>query len=246
MPSEPTREGEGDRLGIINAVKTYLGFFVLVVLVVEAVFGAIALKSTGSTQMLAMAAMLLVIGLLIVVVSFFAYRKPEALLRSIGGSADRDRQPLADFSKRIAGHWWEWITPGDVSALSLVQIRLDSANDSVKMQGRTYRPDGEISALWESVATCINWGESKVFYYWKGWYPLRPDQPYEGFGEISFQQSGEGFDHAVGFFSDTNLTDLKTTRKKSVEFRRCNDQERQMMQGEDRAAMLALIRQKLG
>lgn len=245
MPSEPTRPGGSDRVGLINAVKTYLGFFVLVVLVVESVFGAIALKTTGSTQILAMGAMVLVIGLLILVVSFFAYRKPEALLRSMGGSTEGDLQPLVDFSRRIAGYWWEWVRPGDASALSLVLIRADTATNSVKLGGRAYRPDGEIVALWESIASCINWGERKIFYAWKGWHPLRPDEPYEGFGEISFHEAADGFESGVGFFTDTNLIDLKTTRKKSSEFRRCSDQDRQVMQGDDRAAMLALIRKKL-
>jgi hypothetical protein len=54
-----------------------------------------------------------------------------------------------------------------------------------------------------------------------------------------------GFDRGVGFFSDTNLTDLKSTRKKSVEFRRCSDQDLQVMQGDDNSAMQALIQQKL-
>jgi hypothetical protein len=245
MPSDSTQQKENSRIGIIGAVKTYLGFFVLVVLVVEAVFGAIALQTTGSNQMLALAAMLLVIGVLILVVSFFAYRRPEALLRSIGGQPGSDLQPMADFSSRIAGHWWEWIRPGDSSALSLVEIRPETSTSTVKMKGSAYRTDGEIVALWESIASCINWDERKVFYYWRGWHPMRPDEPYEGFGEISFHQSGAGIDRGVGFFSDTNLTDLKSTRKKSVEFRRCSDQDLQVMQGDDNSAVQALIQQKL-
>ena len=245
MASEPVKREEQNRVGVINAVKTYLGFFVFVVLVVEAVFGAIALKTDGSTQILAMGAMLVVIGLLILVVSFFAYRKPEALLRSIGGQTDGAPPPIADFCNRIAGNWWEWISPSDTSALSLVEILRDSATRGVKIKGRAYQAEGEIAALWESVAACINWNEGKVFYYWKGWHPLRPDEPYEGFGEISFQASEGPIDRAVGFFSDTNLTDLKTTRKKSAEFLRCSDHELQVLQGEDRQAAQALIRQKL-
>nr|WP_321466080.1 hypothetical protein [uncultured Desulfobulbus sp.] len=245
MASEPkgtSATGWGD---IISAVKTYLGFFVLIVLVAEAVFGAIALQHTGSTQLLAMAAMLAVIGLLISVVSFFAYRKPEALLRGIVSRQEGEALPTAAFCGQIVGYWWEWIIPEDASALSLVEVCADEASGTVKMKGRAFHTDGELVALWESIASCVNASEHKLFYYWKGWHPLHGDEPYEGFGEISFQNEKGILHRAVGFFSDTNLTDLKTTRKKTVELRRLSEQELQVASGDDRSAIKALIQQKL-
>jgi len=230
---------------IISAVKTYLGFFVLIVLVAEAVFGAIALQHTGSTQLLAMAAMLMVIGLLISVVSFFAYRKPEALLRGIASRQEGEVLPTTTFCGHIVGYWWEWIIPDDASALSLVEIFADATSGTVKMKGRAFHTDGDLVALWESVASCVNASEQKLFYYWKGWHPLHADEPYEGFGEISFHNENGMLHRAVGFFSDTNLTDLKTTRKKTVELHRLSEQELQVISGDDRGALQALIRQKL-
>jgi hypothetical protein len=42
MPPKPLKQKSPDRVAIISAVKTYLGFFVLLVLVVEAALGALA------------------------------------------------------------------------------------------------------------------------------------------------------------------------------------------------------------
>ena len=118
--------------------------------------------------------------------------------------------------------------------------------NTVRIKGTAYRRDGEVSAIWETVATCINPNDRKVFYYWKGWHPSRQNEPYEGFGEISFHESDERIDDGVGFFSDTNLTDMKTTTKKSVEFRRSTAQENQVMKEGDSKLISKLIRKKLG
>ena len=76
MPSKPQKQKSPDRVAIISAVKTYLGFFVLIVLVVETVLSTLALKTQGQNQLIALYGMLFVIVVLIAVVSFFAYRKP--------------------------------------------------------------------------------------------------------------------------------------------------------------------------
>lgn len=244
MGNETTTSQHNEREGIIGAVKTYLGFFALIVLVVETVFGTVALKGTGSLQMLALISMLAVIALLILVVSFFAYRKPEALLRGIG-SPGQGETAVDAFAGLIAGYWWEWIRPDDASALSLVEIHPDSATGTVKLKGTAFRSDGSTTALWESVASCLNGNERKVFYYWKGWHPLHPEEPYEGFGEISFHRTDDTIDSGVGFFSDTKLTDLKSTRKKSIDMRRCDHQEVLVMRSGDNKAIAELIRRKL-
>src|SRR6266850_4064331 len=207
MPPRPTKQNNTSRVAIIDAVKTYLGFFVLVVLVVEAVLGTLAIKSEGQNQQVALYGMLLVIVALIVIVSFFAYRKPDALLRAFGSRTAQDGQSLQDFCIRISGHWWERIKPDESSAVSFVEIAEDPATSTVKMKGKAYSRDGKLAAIWESVASCINVSERKMFYYWKGWHPARPSEPYEGFGEVSFLESANGIDSGVGFFSDTNVTD---------------------------------------
>jgi len=59
-------------------------------------------------------------------------------------------------------------------------------------------------------------------------------------------ESANGIDSGVGFFSDTNVTDMKSTTKKSVEFRRSTAAEIQVMQeGKDQSAS-EMVRKKLG
>jgi hypothetical protein len=246
MPQGSKTQNNASRVAIIDAVKTYLGFFVLVVLVVEAVLGALALKTEGQNQLVVLYGMLLVIGALIFIVSFFAYRKPDALLRAFGGRTAQDGQLLQDFCSRISGYWWERIRPDVPSAISFVEIGADPATNTVKMKGKAYGKDGMLAAMWESVASCINVSERKMFYYWKGWHPTRPNEPYEGFGEISFHESANGIDSGVGIFSDTNVTDVKSTTKKSVEFWRSVEAEVQIMQRGDDQSASEMIRKKLG
>lgn len=234
---------KSERVAVINAVKTYLGFFVLVVLIVEVVLGAVALKAQGINQMIALYGMLFVILVMVAVVSFFAYKKPDALLRTARQQIDA-AQPLQYFSNRIAGYWWEKITPNETSSISFVEIRLDAATGTVKMKGKGYNKAGEFSSVWESVASCVNPGERKVFYYWKGWHTSNPNEAYEGFGEISFDDSTT-IERAVGFFSDTNLTDMKSTTKKSIEFRRCTEADIKIMLDGSNSSVVQLILQKM-
>jgi hypothetical protein len=240
MSDEAPKKSE--RVAVINAVKTYLGFFVLVILIVEIVLGAVALKAQGVNQMIALYGMLFVILVMVAVVSFFAYKKPEALLRTARQQMD-NAQPLHDFSNRVSGYWWESITHGSTS-ISLVEIRLDAATGTVKMKGKGYNKEGGFSSVWESVASCINPGERKVFYYWKGWHTSHPNEAYEGFGEVSFDDANH-IERAVGFFSDTNLTDMKTTTRKSIEFRRCPEADIQIMLNGDNSEIAKLINRKL-
>ena len=246
MPAKPPKQKRSDRVAIISAVKTYLGFFVLVVLVVEAVLGALALKTQGGNQLVALYGMLFVIVTLIVVVSFFAYRKPEALLRTVAATMSSDAQSTHDFCKRILGHWWERIVPDEPSAISFVEIRPDVATSTVKMKGNAYTKAGVLAANWESVATCINAGERKIFYYWKGLHPARAKEPFEGFGEISFREFSNRIDSGDGVFSDTNVVDMKSTTKKSVEFRRSAASDIQVMQEGNDKLIAELVREKLG
>jgi len=113
------------------------------------------------------------------------------------------------------------------------------------MKGKAYSRDGDLTAIWETVASCINMSERKVFYYWRGWHPSSPNEPYEGFGEISFHGSHDRIDSGVGVFSDTNLTDIKSTKKKSVEFRRSIEREVQVLQEGNSKLISELVRRKL-
>lgn len=239
MPTN-TKEKSSDRVGIISAVKTYLGFFVLIVLVVEVSLGALALRAEPQNQLIAIAGMILVFLGLISVVSFFAYRKPDALLRSVAS-----QQQLQEFGSRISGYWWERITPDEPCALSFVEISPDPATSTVKLKGSAYSREGVLAANWETVASCINLSERKVFYYWKGMHPSHPNEPYEGFGEISFHEPVGQISSGVGFFSDTNVTDMRSTTRMSTEFWRSEEREEQVLRGHNSKLISELIQKKL-
>lgn len=250
--ARPTRGAEQvpkpdgpDRVALISAVKTYLGFFVLVVLVVEAALGALAVRTQGQNQLVAMYGMLFVILTLVAIVAFFAYKKPQALLRSVAADVPSESGALQDFCRSITGQWWQRIIPDESSAIAFLEIRLNPTTNTIRMSGRAYSKSGEPAAFWESVASCINLSERKIFYYWKGWYSSRPNEPYEGFGEISFPDSSKQVDSGAGYFSDTNVTDMKSTTRKSFEIRRSAGPEIQVMLADDREPIAALIRKKL-
>lgn len=237
-------------MSLINAVKTYLGFFVLLTLVVEASLGALALNSSGAIQLLAVSGMLLVILLLIGVVSLFAYKKPEALLRSMAShdaaaAGSFDDTPAGVFCRELAGCWWEAIKPDDASALSLMNICPDPASSGLKLSGKAYDLQGNLNAVWESLASCINPGEKKLFYYWRGWHPAKPNEPFEGFGELVFQNSGSGIHNGMGVFSDTNLTQLNSTTRKTVQLHRATADEAALLQQTNARTVAEHIRQKL-
>lgn len=67
------------KVNVINAVKTPLGFFVLVVLLVEVILGITANMSTGSDRTILIVGMLFLILLLVIIVAWMAYYRPSAL-----------------------------------------------------------------------------------------------------------------------------------------------------------------------
>lgn len=79
MSKSEGRNAKTDRVSIIRAVQTPLGFFVLVVLVVEAIFGIVSGISTDAKRTWVVSAMILLIFTLVAIVAFMAYFRPEAL-----------------------------------------------------------------------------------------------------------------------------------------------------------------------
>src|SRR5437879_3653682 len=80
MPEQVKAPAESGRVGIIQAVDTPLGFFTLVVLIIEGVLGLlIGTTFTGTERTIALYGMLGIIALLIAVVVWLAWFRPEAL-----------------------------------------------------------------------------------------------------------------------------------------------------------------------
>ena len=70
---------ENNRAGIIQVVNTPLGFFVLVMLVLEVSLGIVACIGAGFDRTLAITGMLIIVISLIVIVTYLSYKRPEAL-----------------------------------------------------------------------------------------------------------------------------------------------------------------------
>ena len=112
-PAKAKGERGDGRVAIINAVRTPLNFFVLVVLVVETGLGGLALKSP-SDLMTIVYLMVAVLVVLVIAVVAMAFAKPELVVpqRSEDGSPHVTR-----FSERVAGHWWEEMVPRAVAEI---------------------------------------------------------------------------------------------------------------------------------
>ncbi len=227
---------------IIKAVKNPINFFALVLLLlVEVGLGSLAVKAKGENQLIVSYGILVIILALIVVVTLLAWKRPKALLGE-GTEITQGLPELREFCKGVSGDWWERIRPEQPSALSLVEITPHLGMTTVRLTGQAYGLDGSLVATWESVASCVNPDERKVFYQWKGLHPLRPQEPYEGFGEIVFAES---LDRGSGAFLDTNLIDWKSTTRKFVVCVRSAKAETEIISKGDVGAIADLVGKKL-
>jgi len=105
-----SKKDQSNRIGIIETVQTPLGFFTLTVLVVEVILGLVTNFSQGPDRTYLIIGMLVVICFLVVIVSVFAYFKPEGLTgkRSLGsGKFDE----AYNVTKLILTHRRNKITP---------------------------------------------------------------------------------------------------------------------------------------
>jgi hypothetical protein len=194
--------------------------------------------------------------------------RPDAsgdLLQSLGEPAGQIRSRLQDlglrpkldraaidvfkqrraFSNGIAGQWWQRMKPDDASALSYMTVVFDAATGGVRLRGQAYGLDTRLVANWESDATAMKVAARKVFYYWTGWHPDEPNHRYEGFGEFRFREARGIFSKGGGLFSNTNLSDIASTIRKSFSLRRVTAEELKIMEGTDTERMRHLIEQTL-
>jgi hypothetical protein len=91
---DKTEQSEKDtKANIINLVKTPLNFFVLVILIVEVVFGISASISSGSDKTYLIVGMLILIFLLVLIVAGMAFFRPASLYGIPSKSEERKIQP---------------------------------------------------------------------------------------------------------------------------------------------------------
>lgn len=150
---------------------------------------------------------------------------------------------LQRFCQSVAGCWWS--IGADPDSVGFVRFAPDEGARTLTMSGRTFDPNGNVLAVWESAASCVYLGRSKLYYYWQGWWPRAPHESHEGFGEVSFQGTAGRIDAAVGVFYDSNLTSVENTRKKASRFWRCDEHEIEVMQGVGKDAICALLQSKV-
>jgi hypothetical protein len=156
----------------------------------------------------------------------------------------RAHEHLNTFCENATGYWWSF-RHTDISTLGFVTITPEAATNTLKMSGNNYDANGSLESHWESMASCINLSAQRLYYYWTGWHSARPAEPYEGIGELSFQESTGHFETAIGVFSDTNLTDIRSTTKKSSTLKRCIVQDVKEMLAGDTDRIAAVIRKRL-
>lgn len=149
------------------------------------------------------------------------------------------------FCARLTGHWWQHIQPDDASALSFVYVEPDPATNSVKMGGVAYHTEGSVIAEWDSTSVSIDTENRKLSYIWEGSHPKQPNDVYQGFGSIKFDVTAEAFAMGRGSFFNANLSDLKASRRKSMDMRRCSDDDIKTMTSRDDALIRAFVVDKL-
>lgn len=152
---------------------------------------------------------------------------------------------VVDFRAAIVGHWWERVMPVDSTALSYVTIDVDPERWTTHLTGLAYGPDGTHGANWETIACAEDPDARRLYYWWKGWHPTRPAEPYEGSGQVDFRAGAAPFTRGDGVFSDTNVLDLGSTRKKAFHLLRCTEAEVAVMEAQAGPQVTALVRRKL-
>lgn len=165
--------------------------------------------------------------------------------RKLSADALKAIQDVNAFCSRITGYWWQRVLPDDASALSFVHIEPDAPTNTVKMSGIAYHTDGKPIANWHSIGVSIDKDERKLSYIWEGLHPKEADA-YQGFGLVQFDDAPDALGRGRGHFFNANIADLKTARRKSLEFRRCMDQkDMEVMNAPDGRPIVALVKAKL-
>jgi hypothetical protein len=108
MANKNTATPEQSKISIIKTVQTPLGFFVLIVLIVEAILAAIVISKNVSGDSFLVQGMVALIFLLVGVVTFLAYKRPYALIPELErywASLDFDGKSAKDMDFSKNGTW---------------------------------------------------------------------------------------------------------------------------------------------
>jgi hypothetical protein len=146
---------------------------------------------------------------------------------------------------RIEGDWWQFSltarTDKEPSALGLLSIGRDR-NGALGMTGRSWAPDGRLSARYWSEAAKEKDGASGIFYYWHGERPLDADAPrLDGTGEVLV----ESVDRANGYFTVRSDSDPALNVRTVGIYWRADPEDMAVLDGRDDEKRAALIAARL-
>jgi len=181
---------------------------------------------------------------------------PDGLTFAVNAACDNIRRTIrslglrspgtaaAAFCSRIAGFWWEYITPVNISSLGFLELVPDGSG-GIRIVAESHREDGSRAADWWTEGCAVNALDRKLLYVWKGRYIHAPDSAFEGFGDFSFNDSTGPFVRGHGFFAEMNVKDLARTRKRAGRISRCSQSDVEIMQSGDRELINTLVKRRL-
>jgi hypothetical protein len=193
-----------EKVRVLEAVKTPLAFFVLVVLLVEVIFG-IAAKYLDQQRTIIVVAMVTLIFLLVLIVAFLAYRKPEAL-KGVRYCEDpelsnirQNFQEVEHLAGMITGEWKFVSLYQPEGAQQTVEVRgsceITKGKYGISMRGNCEDQNGNPEAPFVIKQVFIN--EDGLTYIFE--VPIELGQATLGVGQVRFI-------HAVG---ETVISQMK-------------------------------------
>jgi hypothetical protein len=129
MTPEKIANANQSKISIITTVKTPLGFFVLTVLIVEAILAATVTFGEGVDRTLLIVGMFALIFLLVVVVALLAYKRPYALVpqsERYTTSLDFEGKSAKDINFSNNGKWWVYSDdPENIEPIDKGELKLN-------------------------------------------------------------------------------------------------------------------------
>ncbi len=141
--------------------------------------------------------------------------------------------PLNAFTQKLQGDWLERITPAAGAALSVVRIDPNPATGMVLLRGTVFNQAGEHVANWQSVDSCVNPLNRRLFYYWTGQARTADARMKTGYGEFALEFFPDGQALGDGRYSDTTELDDSKVVRKACELRRASRTEVRKLRGSD-------------
>jgi hypothetical protein len=149
----------------------------------------------------------------------------------------------------IAGCWWS-LRYWDKGRLGFVTLAVDDSLPTLNVLGRAFAPDApnQVTASWESVSSTLKRSEKAwtLYFVWSGFYPSQPNKTFRGTSKYEFPIAPERPATGSGRMLEASLSNLRETRQKAIELRRCTEHEERIMKEGSNRAKSELLRKRLG